>query len=76
MQNSFECVEGETSEPKDAAEKAFLHCDELPPMADVDVTAAHIEKVAGGGGGQGWYFGNALQDFLLSTQYVVERCLS
>ena len=22
------------------AEKAFLHCDELPPMADVDVTAS------------------------------------
>ena len=33
-------------EPKDAAEKAFLHCDELPPMADVDMTASHVEKVA------------------------------
>ena len=68
-------LKGKHPEPKNAAEKAFLHCDELPPMADVDVTAAHIVKVVGVGG-QGWYFGNALQDFLLSTQYVVERCHS
>ena len=46
-------LKGKHPEPKDAAEKAFLHCDELPPMADVDVTAAHIEKVAGGRGGRG-----------------------
>ena len=47
-------------EPKNAVEKAFVHCDELPPMVDVDVTGAHVEKVArqikgGAGPGMGLY---------------------
>ena len=25
---------------------AFLHCDPLPPLVDIDVTAAHVEQVA------------------------------
>ena len=37
-----------------------MHCDELPPMVDVDVTGAHVEKVArqikgGAGPGMGLY---------------------
>ena len=32
-------------EPREATEKAFLLCEDLPLLVDVDVTAAHVEKV-------------------------------
>ena len=33
-------------EPREATEKAFLLCEDLKPLVDVDLTAAHVEKVA------------------------------
>ena len=43
-------------EPRKVTEKAFLLCEDLPPLVDVVVTAAHVEKVARliqGGAGPG-----------------------
>ena len=72
-------LKGKHSEPKDAAEKAFLHCDELPPTADVDVTASHIEKVArqikGGTGGCPMECKNSMVKMLtISIQYLSRIC--
>ena len=42
--------------PSVPVEKAFLSCDSLPPIIDVDITAAHVEKIARqiqGGAGPG-----------------------
>ena len=33
-------------EPRKFTEKGFLPCDKLPSLVDIDVTAAHVEKVA------------------------------
>ena len=57
-------------------EKAFLHCDELTPMADVDVIAKHVEKVARqikGGAGPGVSLAMHWQDFLLRYGAHSER---
>ena len=39
----LEVLKEKHPEPREAAERAFLACDELPPLVDVDVTAGHIE---------------------------------
>ena len=33
-------------DPTYTVERAFLPCDELPPLVDIDVTGAHVERVA------------------------------
>ena len=63
-------------EPREATEKAFLLCEDLPPLVDVDVTAAHVEKVARliqGGAGPGGTMALHWQDFLLRYGAHSER---
>ena len=32
--------------PAQPVESAFVSCEELPPILDIDITSAHVEKVA------------------------------
>ena len=43
----LEVLKEKHPEPREASVRAFLSCDELPPLVDIDVTAAHVQKVAG-----------------------------
>ena len=42
----FEVFKEKHPEPQDNDENAFMSVDELPTLVDVDVTAAHVEKIA------------------------------
>ena len=55
-------------DPSPSVKEAFLVCEELPPLMDIDVTGAHICKVARkiqGGAGPGSTTASQWQDFLL-----------
>ena len=55
-------------EPRCVNEKAFIKCEELPPVMDVDVTGGHVERVGRklqGGAGPGGTTAMQWQDFLL-----------
>ena len=63
-------------EPAYASEKAFLQCDELPPITDVDVTGPHVEKVTWkiqGGARPGGTTAHQCQDHLLRHGAHSER---
>ena len=54
-QTVLDVLKGKHPEPKDAAEKAFLHCDELPSMADVDGQLHTLRRLLGKSrGGRAW----------------------
>ena len=42
----FEVFKDKHPEPSAVDDNAFIHCADLPVLVDVDVTSAHIEKVA------------------------------
>ena len=72
----MEVLKGKHSQPRVAAKKAFLPCDDLPPLVDVDVTAAHVEKVARliqGSAGPSGTTATHWQDFLLRYGAHSER---
>ena len=42
----FKVFKDKHPEPRTVDENAFIHCDDLPVLVDVDVTSGYIEKVA------------------------------
>ena len=72
----LEVLKEKHPEPREAIERAFLSCDELPPLVDVDITAAHVEKVARqiqGSAGPGGTMALQWQRFLLGYGAHSER---
>ena len=64
----FDTPKEKHPEPREASVKMFIPCDELPPLIEVDVTVAHVEKVAHQiwrGAGTGNTLAVHWQDFLL-----------
>ena len=52
----FDLLEEKHPPPSSLNERAYLPCDDLPPLIDVDVTGTHVESVARmthGGAGPG-----------------------
>ena len=60
-------------QPRAAAERAFLLCDDLPPLVAVDVTGAHVERLIQGCAGPGGAMATRWQDFLLKYGAHSER---
>ena len=72
----LEVLKEKHPEPREASVRAFLSCDELPPLVDIDMTAAHVQKVAWriqGGAGPGGTLALHWQDFLLRYGAHSER---
>lgn len=74
--NVLDILKEKHPDPREASEKAYIPCDDLPPLVDVDVTAAHVERVAHsiqGGAGPGGTMAIHWQDFLLRYGAHSER---
>ena len=72
----LDVLEEKHPELREATKKAFLLYEDLPPLVDVDVTAAHVEKVARliqRGAGPGGTVALHWQDFLLRYGVHSER---
>ena len=76
--NVFEDLKDKHPEPVVNDDKAYIECDELPLLIDVEATSGHIEKVARGlkgGAGLGGTTGGMWQDFLLCQSSRLEMLL-
>ena len=61
----------------ETVEITFLLCDKLPPLVDVDITAAHVEKVArriqgsaGPGGTMAWQWQSFLPSYGAHSEWL------
>ena len=65
----LECLKEKHPEPSQIDEKAFLACDVLPPLIEMDITASHVEQAAHslrGGAGPSGVCAMLWQSFLLT----------